>query len=195
MQIGKVTIGEREQALLVAAGAVVVVLAVIRFAYAPLLRHLSTQRATLQELRVKIADAGVVSQQRAAEEQALQESRRRSQTVETRLGARPSVARILEALSGQAKAQRCELVVVQPRAGGQETRSATLGPDIRLREVPLNLKLMGRYPQIGEFLGWLPNAPFLGAVRSIVVSQPDEANPQLQADVELAIYVSEESST
>ena len=192
MQIGKVVIGEHQQTLLAAAGAVVVVLVAIRVVYLPMWHRVGDRRATLQELRVKTDDARVMSEHLAQEQRALEESRQRAHAIEARLGSRQSMARILEALSLQAKAQQCELVVVQPKAGGDETHSVSLGGDIRVREALLNLKLTGRYAQIGEFLGWLPSAPFLGSVRSLAMSQPDTANPQLQAEVSLAVYLSEE---
>jgi hypothetical protein len=99
----------------------------------------------------------------------------------------PSVARMIEAISTQAKRQRLQVSIVQPQAE-QAYESLAFTPGVRVHEVPLQLKLKGRYRHIGEFLDRLMQAPMLALVRRVHLTHPD-AGPQLQADIELLVYI------
>lgn len=179
--------------LLGVTGALLALVLVVRFLYLPVIARIGERRATLTDFRVKIADAQGLAQQLPDQEKMLQRARERSSTLESRIAEGQSVARILELLSARAKDHRLELVAVQPRAEHNEPRILILGPEVTLREIPLNLRLTGRYRQVGEFLGELPTAPFLASVHTLVLTKPQADTTQLTADLALAVYLAERS--
>ena len=190
MKAPTIRLEPRQQLFLGGAGGVLALTFAARFLFVPALAAIGARRATLRDLEVKTADAGVLisqlPQHQAALEQA-QESYRA--VVERRVGQGQSVARILDTLSRDAKAQRLELVTVQPRAGENEKRLVVLGPELTVSEVPLTLQVTGRYRSLGEFLGKLPDAPFLSSVRQLTVTKPNTVRAELRADLVLAVYL------
>ena len=176
---------------LAAALALVVLLGAVRYLYLPVIARIGEQRAQLQDLTVKVADAQVLAEALPKHEAALRESQSRYHTLEIRVGGEQSVARILDGLGKWAKDHRLEVVAVQPRANDAEPFLVSTGPGLLLRAAPLSLKLRGRYRQLGEFLGKLPDAPFLGTVRRLTVRQPQSDSAQLEADLVLAVYLQE----
>ena len=166
-----------------------------RFVYLPFVATIGEQRAMLQDLRVKLADAQGLVERVPIQEAALQQDQERSRTLERRIDNGQSIARILETLRQQAKDHELELVAVQPRAEAYEHPALTIQPDLILRETPLTLQLTGRYRQVGEFLGELATAPFLASVRTVTVTKPDAQSPKLRADLVLAVYLPERSSS
>ena len=141
---------------------------------------------------MKIADAQVLIEQLPTQEKALQLTRERYGTLENRIGAGQSVARILEMLSQQAKERRLELVAVQPRAQKSEQHMLSLGPEMTLRETPLSIQLTGRYRSLGEFLGALTHASFVASVQKVTVTKSETTSEQLRAEVLLTMYLSEQ---
>jgi Tfp pilus assembly protein PilO len=185
----------RHQVILAAAGASVVVLLVARFVYLPAIGLLNDRRTTLKELRVKIADAQLLISQLPAEQAALAQAQERYRHVENWIGSGDSLARILEALSAQAKRHRLEVAVVQPPTEEQGSVLIPLGADQKLRQVPLKVTLKGRYWQIGDFLGELTSVPFLSSVQSFTMTRPDPTSARLQADLDLAVYLDQRVAT
>ena len=162
-----------------------------RYLYVPALGRIAGQRAELSDLKVKVADAEVLAEALPRHEAAVRAAEARYQDVDGRVGAGQSVARVLDGLGRWAKDHRIEVVAVQP--GGAQSAEPPLlvaaGPGLVLQEVPLGLRLKGRYRQLGEFLGKLPAAPFLGTVRGLTIRQPASDSAQLEADVTLALYL------
>ena len=179
----------RHQLALAIAGGLTGVVLLARFLYIPLWGQLAQRQATLKSLHVKIADARLFMERLPIEEAALKDAEARRQALERRIGHGQSLARILEQLGQQARARHLELVSVQPRAGEREDHTVTLGPELALREVPLTLQVTGRYRQMGEFLGELPKAPYVAAVKSLHMTRPDPDSPKLNADIVLAVYL------
>ncbi len=179
----------QHQLVLAIAGGLTGAVLVARFLYIPLWGQLAQQQAVLKSLRVKIADARFFMERLPIEEAALKDAEARRQALEHRIGHGQSLARILEQLGQQARAHHLELGSVQPRAGERDDHSVTLGPELTLREVPLTLEVTGRYRQIGEFLGELPEAPYVAAVKTLHMSRPAPESPKLKADIVLAVYV------
>ena len=185
----KMVLGSRQQLMLGAAGTVVSLALMARFLLLPGLTHLRERRGVLQELQVKTADAGTLVSRLPKEHAALQDVQGRSRALASRVGERQSVARILETLSRQAKAGQLELVTMQPRAGESGKHLLNFGPELTLSEVPLTLQVTGRYQALGEFLGQLSEAPFLSSVRTLSMTRPDAAHPELRADLVLVVYL------
>lgn len=152
-------------------------------------RALAAQRSSLRELQVKIADANLFMERLPQEEAALADTQARQQALARRVGQGQSLVRILEQLGQQAKAHRLELVATQPR--GEESRGQTVsfGPDVTLRELPLTVHVTGRYRQLGEFLGELPKAPYVAAVKMLRISRPSAESPKVKAELVLAVYL------
>ena len=163
----------------------------VRYLYLPVIARIGAQRAQLQDLTVKVGDAQALAEALPKQEAALRESQSRYRALESRVGGEQSVARILDGLGKWAKDHRLEVVAVQPRANDAEPFLVLAGPGLLLRAVPLSLKLKGRYRQLGEFLGELPEAPFLATVRRLTVRQPQSDSAQLEADLVLAVYLQE----
>lgn len=179
------------QWLVGAAGIGLGALLVCRVLYLPLVATIGDRYARLRELRVKLADARVLTKQQPSQEQALARMTARYKIVERQVGEGQSVARILETLSQQAKHHRLELVAVQPPAEEDGPRRLGLGPEMALRETPLTVQLTGRYRHVGEFLGELFHAPFLSSVRQLSMTKPHAERPALQADLALLVYLAE----
>jgi Tfp pilus assembly protein PilO len=192
-KLPKGQLGPRYRALAGLTGALVALVLAARFLYVPALARLSRQRAALQDLTVKIADAHVLTEQLPQQQAALEEAQQRHRAMFGRVGEGQSVARILEQLSALAKSQRVELAAVQPRAD-EEPRLIAMRPGLAMREIPLRLQLKGRYQQIGEFLGRFPTAPFMASVKQLAMRKPEAETAQLEADVLIGIYVAEQAS-
>ena len=170
----------------------VVLVAAVRWLYLPAVAHLREQRAVLNDLRVKIADARVLAEQLSQQQAALTAAREDYQALRGRVGDRQSVARVLEALGQQAGRHHLELATVQPpRADGEEPLLVTIGSELTLRAVPLRVQLKGRYQEIGEFLGEFPGAPFLATVNSLSITKPHADALQLEAELTLGVYLME----
>lgn len=195
MKRSEIHLETRQKLLLGGTAALVVLVLLVRYAYLPVVARIGEHRASLTDLRVKTADADLLASRLPNEERALTEAQTRYRALERRIGEGQSVARILETLGQQAKDRRLELVAVQPREEDQAaSRTLTLGPALTLQEVPLRLQLTGRYRQIGEFLGRLPDVPFIGSVQELKVTKPDATSAQLRADLVLAVYLAESTS-
>lgn len=191
MTVPRLKLEARQKLLLGISAACVAMILLVRFLYVPIVAKIGEHRAGLTDLRVKSADARLLSERLPQEERALTQVREQYHALETRVGHGQSVARILETLSQQAKDHRLELALVQPREEDDEQRVTPLGPHLSLREVPLTLQLTGRYRQVGEFLGKLPDVPFIGSVQELKVTKPDATSAQLRADLVLAVYLAE----
>ena len=184
----------RQKLLLGVTGGLVALMWLFRYLYLPAIASIEARRATLQDLKVKIADAQVLAAQLPDYQAALRDAQERYRVLESRLGAGQSVARVLEALSAEAKDHRLELAAVKPRTDERERRVFALSPEMLLTEVPLTLQLTGRYRQLGEFLGGLRDEPFVASVQELKITKPEAGHAQLQADLVLAVYLAERAA-
>ncbi len=154
--------------------------------------YVARQHAAWVRITRDLAQAQHLNEQLSVEQAKMTDATQRYQRVEQRIGGGQSMARILEALGGQAKAAHVELVAVQPRAADtQHPRLVHLAPSVTLREVPVTVQLSGRYRQLGEFLGALPDAPFISSTRSLTVTRASGDSPSLRAQLELVVYLPE----
>ena len=188
MKALKIQLGAKYKALAGLTGALVVLVLAARFLYVPAMARVSRNRAALQDLKVKITDAHVLTEQLPQQQSALEDAQQRHRTMFGRVGDGQSVARILEQLSALAKSQRVELATIQPRAD-EEPRLVAMTPGLTMREIPLRLQLKGRYQQVGDFLGRLPTAPFIASVRQCAMKKPDTESAQLEAELVIGVYV------
>ena len=186
----KIRLAMRQKILLGGTAACLLLILAARVVYLPLLGAIGERRATLQDLRVKISDAGVLTAELPEQEVTLQETQGRYDTLQGWIQSGDSMARILEAVSLRAKDHRLELVAVQPPAG-EEVSTLSLGFGLTLREVPLHLTLSGRYWNIGEFLGRLAEAPFITSVRSLKMTESAAGSGTLTADLVLAVHLAQ----
>ena len=184
----------RRRRLLTATGSALVVALLVRVVYLPVVARIGDRRTTLDDLRAKIDDARALAEQLPGQERALEKVRQRYHALQSRVGDGQSVARILEALGRQAKSHQLELVAMQPREDDRAQRALTLGVGMTLHEVPLTLQLTGQYRHIGEFLGGLPDAPFIGSVRKLSVTHPQAGSAELRAELVLAVCLAESAS-
>ena len=174
-------------------GALVLSVWLVRYLYLPVMARIGTQRAELRALSVKTADADVLTSALPNYQVALGEAESRYQVLEKRVTGQ-SLARILDELGRWAKNHKLEVVAVQPRPEAGSDVILEPGPKLRLRELPLTLKLRGRYRQVGEFLAKLPDAPFFATVRQLQIRQPISESAQLDVDMVLAVYLNEDRS-
>lgn len=176
-------------------GGLAALILAVRFVYLPVFGAVGEKRATLLELKTKVADTTVLAARLPQEEAALAQAQKEYQAFLQRIGEEQSVARILDLLGKQAAGYRLQIVLLQQRADeGAPPRTLTLGPQLTLREVPLTLKLTGRYRQFGEFLGTLAEAPFIAAVKDVKLARVKAGEPDLEADMVLAVYVADRSA-
>ena len=186
----KIKLGTKYKALAGLTGVLVVLVLAARFLYVPAMARVNRHRAALQDLKVKIADAHVLTEQLPQQQSALEDAQQRHRMMFGRVGDGQSVARILEQLSALAKSEHVELATVQPRAD-EEPRLVAMTPDLTMREIPLRLQLKGRYQQIGNFLGHLPTAPFIASVRQCSMTKPQGETAQLEAELVIGVYVAD----
>lgn len=170
-------------------------LALCRALYLPLLARIGSQRTQLRDLHVKIVDAQELTKRLPLEEETLGQAQARYRALERRVASGQSVARMLETLKLQAQNHGLELTAAQPRTETQTAALITAAPGLAFREVPLTLRLAGRYRQLGEFLGELSAAPLIAFVKQLTVSKPQADNPQLQAELLVALYAPERTAT
>jgi Tfp pilus assembly protein PilO len=163
--------------------------------YTPLLTAVAVQRARLTELQGKIADAHLLAGQAVAQHAALDEARAAFQRLRRRIGEGQTVGRVIEVLGRQAKQHKLELMTIQPDEDEESPRLLAVEGGVTVREVPVSLRVRGRYQQIGQFLAALSNAPCLASVRQVSLSRPSRESPQLQAEMVLTVYLEEPSST
>jgi Tfp pilus assembly protein PilO len=163
---------------------------VVRYLYLPVIARIGSQRAELHALSVKVADADVLAAALPDYKAALGQAESRYQALERRVAGQ-SVARILDELGRWAKSHKLEVVAVQPRPETGTSAILEAGQKLRLRELPLTLKLRGRYRQVGEFLAKLPDAPFFGTVRQLNIRQPISESASLEVDMVLAVYLND----
>lgn len=190
MKWPKIQVESRYLYLLGGTGGLLALLLLVRFLYLPVIARIGEQRAILTDLRVKTSDANVLIGQRPHHEATLHALRRRYRAlVENRLGTDQSVARVLDALSQEAKGHRLELAATQATAAEATQHFMTLGQGMTLREVPLALQLSGRYRKVGEFLGGLREAPFIASVEQVTLTRPQADSSKLKTDVILAVYL------
>ena len=185
----------RSKRLFGIAGCAVGLALVVRVLYVPIIGLIRSQHVALQDLRRKVADAHLLIDQLPKQEAEFAKAQSRSQELQMWRSSRESLARIMEALDGEAKHRRLECSIVQPRVDESEPRLLSLGTDKTLREVPLHVTLSGRYSQIGEFLGALANMPFLASVKTVTVTKSEAGSSRLQADLILAVYLAQAPST
>jgi len=164
----------------------------LSFVLLPVGARMGERRAFLRQLRAKIADARTLAGRLPQEQAALAESQQRHRSfVERRIDRGQSLARVLETLSAQAQDRRLELVSMQPEtnADGGASTSIDIGPDMSLQQTLLTLELTGRYRSIGEFLGWLKQAPFVASVHELTLNKPETKSFRVHAEVVLAVYL------
>ena len=194
VKLPAVKLAPRYQLLVGITGGLVLAVWAIRFLYLPLLGRIAEHRVRLRDLAVKIEDARVLTAQLPQQQAALQQAGATFQSAYGRVGDGQSVARILESLSLQAKGYQLGLTAAQPRTADDQSVPIIMGPELALREVPLTLQLKGRYQQMGEFLGWISDGPFVASVRRVSIRKPQADSVQLEADLVIAAYLAERPS-
>lgn len=157
----------------------------VRLFYLPAVGLIRDRRAALQDLRVKRADSALLEAALVEQEAALQRARQRRDLLDLRLN-QQTVARVLEELGAQARQRRLELTMVQSQAEGEQPVRME-GAELKLRRVPLTLKLKGSYRDVGAFLGWLARAPFLAVVGELKMEKPWAGDPNVQAELVLSV--------
>ena len=193
MTLPKRSLSGRQKLLLGAAGAVVGLAVIVRGLLPPLMGRIASQRAALRELRANVEVASSLVRDMPSAQESMERTQERYRMVEERLGPGQSLARVLEALSQQAKRHRLELVAVQAPNDERTLPRIPLDPETRLREVPLDLTITGRYRPIGEFLGGLVQAPFLSSVRSLRLTKSETGGQELHAKLVLGVYLADAS--
>lgn len=172
--------------LVLAAGALV-----WRAVLSPLIGAVSVQRANLAELKGKIEVAQMLAGQLAGQQAVLSEARAEYQRVRRRIGDGHTVARVLEELGRLAKQEKLGIAGLEPQDNEAAPRLLAVEGGLTIREVPVRLKLKGRYQQMGQFLAALSGASSLATVQRINFTRPDAESAQLEAELVLAIYLQE----
>ena len=189
----KLQLEMRHKVVLGATGAMVALVLMARFLYLPVMATVGERRAILTDLRVKIADAHVLANELADQEQALAQARVSHRAHERRIGDNQSVGRILESLGELAQAHRLTLVAIQEREEELEAlEPITLGSELTLVGVPLTVELEGRYQELGAFLGELIDAPFVSTVQELTIARTATIGTTLEANLVLAVYLAQE---
>jgi len=182
----------RYQLVLGITGLLVVLVGLVRFVYLPVIGQIREGASALHDLRVKIADAKGLLPKVPAQEVAFQQAKAQAQALQVRLGNGQALARILDALQARAQDLNLEFSATQSPPEGEPGNVMSLGPGFALHAVPLELIVSGRYRNLGEFLGTLHDAPFIAAVQRLSVRSLPEHHPQLEACINLAVYLARE---
>lgn len=161
------------------------------FLYAPLMSRIGQRSAALRTLARQIAEAEALMGGLEEQERALQQARTLYRYVEERAGQGPTLARVLEHLSAQARDHQLELTSVQPQSEAGEARAFSLGASLTLREVPVRLTLTGRFRQLGEFLEGLSQAPFFSSLHTLTLAKESRDGAPLQMELLLAVYLAQ----
>ena len=172
--------------------AVVALFLSIRIVLVPIISGIASRRASIQELERLLTEARELQDQREAQERLLAQARSEYQVLQRRVGTGQSIARVLEALSQQAREQRLEITSLKPEMDGDDNAITELGPSVRLRKVPLSLSVAGHYRQVGDFLGQLAQGPFLASIETLRISKPSNATAKVQAELALSVYLAEQ---
>ena len=183
---------EKQRVMIGGVGVLIVVLALLRWLYAPAVGRLRARWDALRDLNTQIAGARALAAQPQDEELAARRLQARRRALEGRIGRDQSVARILEELRLQATHHQLGIVVLQHHSENEpQSRLVRLGPSLPMREIPLHVQVTGRYRQIAEFLGELPAAPFVAAVKTMTLTKPQVESGRLQADLDCTVYLAE----
>jgi Tfp pilus assembly protein PilO len=177
-----------------AAGLAVGVVVAMQLIVRPSWGYLQRQRQALREVRAQMDNADAMRSRGTdgAQSAALQG---RYAELALRLDSSQSVARVLDVLNAQARERQLEFSAQQSRSQTLAAHAAPWGAGPSVEEIPLALRLTGRYKSMGEFLGWLSEAPFVAAVRSVEMRKVEGAAAQLEAEVMLIVYVREKASS
>jgi Tfp pilus assembly protein PilO len=163
--------------------------------YAPLMTRIGQRNAALRKLAMQIAEAEALMGGLEEQERALQQARTLYRHVEERAGQGPTLARILEHLSAQARDHQLELTSVQPQSEAGEARAFSVGASLTLRDVPVRLTLTGRYRHIGEFLEGLNQAPFFSSIHTLTMAKSGHDVAPLQIELLLSVYLAQPPAT
>jgi Tfp pilus assembly protein PilO len=171
--------------------ALALTLIAVRLLLLPVVERIGMQRDAARQLRRSIEEAQMVSLELAARRDAFRRATDRMAEIESRIGKGQALARVLDTLRSQAT--RCHVMMSATQLA--ENQDQTLAPpiplaaELRLQEVPVSVTLAGRYRQLGEFLAALTDAPFLSEVRSLTIKRKADRGSQLEAQMELVVYL------
>ena len=179
-------------------GIVLVVLGSLRLVYLPLFGRLRTQQAILQEIRVKLADAKEAAARLTMQEQLQRQAAQRVEALQGWVMKEQALARILDYLRLQANELGLDLKTTQlpdRSVPEQGIVPQPLGSGVVVRQCPLTLSVVGRYRRLGELLEKLHDAPFLAEVDGMAVQPVQDRPPELEATIQLTIYLAKDSLT
>ena len=171
--------------------ACVLLLLAARYLYLPALAGIHTQEVALRDLEVRRSDAQGLAEKLPGQAAALQQEQEQVERLKNRIESAESLAHVLEMLQRQAKNYDLELTAVQRPPSEEESASpaTAFGSELAIREVPLTLQLVGRFRQLGEFLGKLLQVPFMVTVQELTVAKAETMRGRVRADVALSVYL------
>jgi Tfp pilus assembly protein PilO len=152
-------------------------------------RFVQGRRQAWIEARAQILNAKALEARNPSAE-AREALQRRYDELAARVGAGQSIARIVELLGDQARAESLEVVVQQAKDQQDEEQPAAWPGALSVAPMPLTLQLTGRYRALGEFVGWLAEAPFVATVDSIRMDKLDPGSPRLKVELRVVVYPS-----
>lgn len=189
----RVQLEPRHRVALGVTGLLVLCVGLIRFVYLPVIGQIRQHRVAVHDLTVKLADASGLADRLPEQEAALKRVSQQVDTINSRIGNSQALARVLDDLRAKTEDLHLELQATQPAQEPDVARGLSLGTDLELREVPLIVTLIGRSRNLGEFLGMFHDAPFLAEIRQLSVKTSPERHPQLEATVNMVIYLTKSS--
>jgi len=160
------------------------------FVYVPLIEEIGQQKEMLQEITVKIANAKILNERLPKAEEKLQQAQERYRHIQRLIGKKASMARVLETLNVSAQEHHLELVAIQPRTNGEQP-VIQFGSNLIARQIPIHLQLTGRFRSIAEFLGTLPDAPFLAFLNELTMRKTQGGGNEIESEMSLIVLLGE----
>ncbi len=171
---------------------VVAALALTRFVYLPLWGKILQARDAAFTLKTKTSDAESVVPRINEQRERLASLKRTVDDAHNQVGSGGNLARMLEQLSLCAERAGLEMSLSQEAAAPLAEASQAIGSESNLLQVPVTLRLRGRYHLLGAFFAEIETAPFFAQVKSLSFARQDAESPELAAEVVLELMLSED---
>jgi Tfp pilus assembly protein PilO len=177
----------REKIITAVVGLVAIVFCVNQFVLEPQTKKVRKLRAELEELNQQTTSIGPKLVEFNSLNANLIKKRRQVAELEEALSYKAEVAEIINEVSGQAKTKGLQIQNLRPE---KDTALRTQGGKTgEFRQLVLNLGILGRYEQLGEFISSLEKQPFYVKVAELSVERGRESLQNLQIQLQLEIVV------
>ena len=143
--------------------------------FLPAWGKLQENRASITDLRVKLADARDLVNRLPEQQERVAEARRQLADAQSQTGGGSSLARILDQLDTCAENAGVRMSITQESAA--------------MQSVPIKAEIGGSFFAIGRFFSLLAEAPFAWQVNQLSLEQSADGQSDLQARLDMELLV------